>query len=65
MTETQLLIDGMKALRDRLGLVEAERFVSVLLREKFDYTLWRQSLWGDITFDRLWELGQEKSEKES
>jgi len=62
MTETQLRIDGMKALSDRLGIVEAERFISVLLREKFDYTEWRQTLWGSITLDKLWELGQERDQ---
>ncbi len=58
MTEVQLRIDGMKALSDRLGMVDAERFISVLLREKFDYTEWRQTLWGNITVEKLWELGQ-------
>ena len=52
MTEAQLRIDGMKALNDRLGIVEAERFISVLLREKFDYTEWRQILWGNITLPK-------------
>ena len=59
MTESQLRIDGMKALTDRLGMVEAERFVAILLREKFDYTQWRRSLWGNISLDKLWEMGQE------
>lgn len=62
MTEAQLRIDGMKALIDRLGIVEAERFISVLLREKFDYAEWRQILRGNITLDKLWELGQEQGQ---
>jgi hypothetical protein len=65
MTEAQLRIDGMKALSDQLGLIEAERFISVLLREKFDYTQWRQNLWGDITLDELWELGQKRAGNEA
>jgi hypothetical protein len=63
MTEAQLRIDGMQALNDRLGIVEAERFISVLLREKFDYTEWRQVLWGNITLDKIWELGQERNQE--
>ena len=59
MTESQLRIDGMKALTDRFGMVEAERFVAILLREKFDYTQWRRSLWGNFSLDKLWEMGQE------
>jgi hypothetical protein len=33
---------GMKILIEQLGNVEAERFVSILLREPFDYTKWRR-----------------------
>ena len=62
MTEAQLRIDGMQALYDRLGMVEAERFISILLREKFDYTAWRQNLWGNVTVEKLWELGQGKKD---
>ncbi len=62
MTEAQLRLDGMNALSERLGMVEAERFISVLLREKFDYTQWRKTLWGDITLEKLWELGQKETE---
>jgi hypothetical protein len=42
MTETVLMKTGMKALIERLGNIEAERFVSILLREPFDYTEWRK-----------------------
>jgi hypothetical protein len=33
---------GMKILIEQLGNIEAERFVSILLREPFDYTEWRK-----------------------
>lgn len=42
MTETVLMKTGMKVLIERLGNIEAERFVSILLREPFDYTEWRK-----------------------
>jgi hypothetical protein len=42
MTETVLMKTGMKILIEQLGNIEAERFVSVLLREPFDYTKWRK-----------------------
>ena len=32
----------MKVLKENLGLMEAERFVTLILREPFDYTKWRQ-----------------------
>ena len=43
MTETVLMKTGMKILIEQLGNREAERFVSILLREPFDYTEWRKN----------------------
>ena len=43
-TDTELRCDGMKALAQLLGIVEAERFVALIQREPFDYTEWRQGL---------------------
>jgi hypothetical protein len=43
MNETILMKTGMKILIEQLGNIEAERFVSILLREPFDYTEWRQN----------------------
>ncbi len=35
-TDTLIRHDGMQALRERLGLVEAERFIALVRREPFD-----------------------------
>lgn len=43
MTEAVLMNTGMKILIEQLGNIEAERFVSILLREPFDYTEWRKN----------------------
>ena len=43
MTEAVLMRTGMKVLIDQLGNTNAERFVSILLREPFDYTKWRKN----------------------
>ena len=43
MTETVLMRTGMKVLIEQLGNIEAERFISILLREPFDYTEWRKN----------------------
>ncbi len=32
----------MKCLIDQLGIVEAEQFISFIIREKFDYTKWQR-----------------------
>lgn len=44
MNDTILLDAGMGILVERLGLVEAERFVYLINKEPFDYTMWRQRL---------------------
>lgn len=43
-TDSVIRTEGMQALLDKLGKVDAERFVSLVLREPFDYTAWRASL---------------------
>lgn len=45
ITDTEIKGRGLKALADALGHVEAERFITLLMREPFDYTEWRKSLW--------------------
>ena len=46
-TDTEIRIQGLRALVDALGIVEAEKFISLILREPFDYTKWQQNLWLD------------------
>ena len=51
MTDTILKRKGMDILSESLGLVDAERFISLILREPFDYTEWQQNLYKDISLD--------------
>jgi len=54
MTESVLLKTGMQVLIEKLGTVEAERFVSLLLREPFDYTKWRaENLFVGMTVEEI------------
>lgn len=38
----EIMSRGMNCLTKYLGVVEAERFVSAVIREKFDYTRWQR-----------------------
>lgn len=40
MTETELKMEGMALLMRHLGEIQAETFISLMLREPFDYTAW-------------------------
>jgi hypothetical protein len=37
----------MNALRLKLGFLETEKFISLILKENFDYTEWQKDLWVD------------------
>ena len=37
----------MEALVLALGEVDAERFITLVLREPFDYTRWQRNLWSE------------------
>lgn len=53
ITETEIRIRGVEALISALGEVEAERFISIMLREPFDYTKWQRSLWEGETIEEI------------
>jgi hypothetical protein len=38
ITDTEIKMIGVKALTEALGEVNAEKFISLILREPFDYT---------------------------
>ncbi len=52
-TDTLIRHEGMKALREYLGLVDAEKFISLMRQEPFDYTEWQKTLWQGQSADKL------------
>ena len=53
-TDTIVKQEGMKALINRLGYVDAERFIILITKEPFDYTEWRrQNLENDLSVREL------------
>lgn len=53
-TNTAEVMDrGLNCLLKQLGVVETERFISIIIREKFDYTKWRQNLFGDASVEEI------------
>lgn len=53
ITDEELKVQGVRALIDALGDVQAERFVSLRTRAPFDYTKWRANLWPDAGVEEL------------
>ena len=54
--------EGMKILRERLGLVEAERFINLVNKDNIDYTEWQKELWDKETIGSLLEKAQKLPE---
>ena len=51
--EIALRNEGMQILIKNLGCVEAERFISLIIREPFDYTEWQRNLFNDMSVKEL------------
>ncbi len=63
-TDAILRLEGMDALIEKLGKVDAERFISLITKESFDYTKWQENLFEDITVRELNDKAMEYVEKE-
>lgn len=44
MMDMEIKLRGFELLSQNMGLVDAERFICLIQRERFDYTKWRQTL---------------------
>ena len=53
ITDTEIKLKGMEALVMALGDVDAERFITLVLREPFDYTRWQRNLWREKSVKEL------------
>ena len=49
----EIMDRGINCLIEQLGIVETERFISLLIREKSDYTRWRQRYFGNVNSDEF------------
>lgn len=63
LTDTEIRVNGMAALIASLGEVQAERFISLILREPFDYTQWRAKLWEDTSLKDLSGMAMDYRQK--
>jgi len=44
ITDNEIKLKGLEALVSALGEVQAEKFISLILREPFDYTFWQKDI---------------------
>lgn len=51
--DAEIKASGFEILSRYLGLVEAERFIALIQREKFEYTQWRQNLFAELSGEEI------------
>jgi len=52
-TDTVVRNEGMRLLLEGLGKVDAERFISLIIKEPFDYTKWQGELFSGMSVREL------------
>ena len=65
ITDTEIKQKGIKALIAELGNVQAERFISLIIREPFDYTKWQRDIWPDESIESLSKKAMDASQEKS
>ncbi len=53
MTDTEIRIRGMQVLISALGEFQAEKFITLMMREPFNYTEWQRDLWNDKSVEEI------------
>lgn len=48
-TDSEIKMSGFEILNHNLGMVETERFIALIQREKFDYTKWRENIFNGLS----------------
>lgn len=64
ITDNEIKLQGLNALVESMGEVQAERFISLILRQPFDYTQWQKKLWIDKSIEEISTMAM-KYRKES
>lgn len=49
----EIMNKGMRCLTEKMGIVDAERFISIIIREKFDYTKWQRKFYDEKTPEEI------------
>jgi len=56
-------LEAMEALITALGAIDAERFISMIKRDTFDYTEWQRKLWEGKSIEEIHTLATEHEKK--
>lgn len=56
LTDTEIKVKGVETLITAMGELDAERFITLILREPFDYTKWQRNLWNDKSIEEISQM---------
>ncbi len=57
-TDSEIISSGFESIFSSLGMVDAERFIMLIKRDKFDYTEWQRGLWAGESVEALSKQAQ-------
>ena len=63
-TDNVVRLEAMDALLATLGPVDAERFISMVKRDTFDYTEWQRNLLSDKSIEEIHELATDNEKNQ-
>ena len=49
----EIIDTGFACLVEKLGIVDAERFVAMIKRDSFDYTIWRREYFDKMDLEQI------------
>ena len=49
----EIIDAGFACLVERLGVIDAERFVAMIKRDSFDYTVWRREYFDKMDLEQI------------
>ena len=63
--DIEILNKGINNLLEKMGVIETERFISVVNREKLDYTEWQRQRFDNMSSDEFNEAAVAYSKENS
>ncbi len=55
VSDMEIMDKGINCLLEKLGVIETERFIAVISREKFDYTKWQRKRFDHMSAEQFHE----------
>jgi hypothetical protein len=59
MNDSELKLKAIEILSENLGLIDTERFIALIQKDKFDYTKWRENLFNGLSGEEISKLAME------